>query len=188
MRGTGIDARILQWGFLVFSLFFRAHFAENVRWTQFGKINLHLQKTLASLPGFEPGIFWSVVRRVIHCATSPVVSLMVRPKSSSLLYLTRLILASGELFSRLWDPSWKIHAPGEDRTHDLQISLSGLLLCDYETDALPTALPRHHTWQIQTSEFVNLTHPEHCTIILCICSDLQKGHLAEWRSGSVLGP
>ena len=26
---------------------------------------------LSSLPGFEPGIFWSVVRRVIHCATSP---------------------------------------------------------------------------------------------------------------------
>ena len=25
----------------------------------------------SSLPGFEPGIFWSVVRRVIHCATSP---------------------------------------------------------------------------------------------------------------------
>ena len=26
---------------------------------------------LSNLPGFEPGIFWSVVRRVIHCATSP---------------------------------------------------------------------------------------------------------------------
>ena len=24
-----------------------------------------------TLPGFEPGIFWSVVRRVIHCATRP---------------------------------------------------------------------------------------------------------------------
>ena len=24
-----------------------------------------------NLPGFEPGIFWSVVRRVIHCATGP---------------------------------------------------------------------------------------------------------------------
>ena len=26
----------------------------------------------SSLPGFEPGIFWSVVRRVIHCATGPM--------------------------------------------------------------------------------------------------------------------
>ena len=26
---------------------------------------------VSNLPGFEPGIFWSVVRRVIHCATSP---------------------------------------------------------------------------------------------------------------------
>ena len=26
---------------------------------------------MSSMPGFEPGIFWSVVRRVIHCATSP---------------------------------------------------------------------------------------------------------------------
>ena len=30
-------------------------------------------------------------------------------------------------------------APGEDRTHGLQIAR----VCDYETDALPTALPRH---------------------------------------------
>ena len=34
----------------------------------------------------------------------------------------------------------KTYAPGEDRTHDLQIALC---VCDYETDALPTALPRH---------------------------------------------
>ena len=34
----------------------------------------------------------------------------------------------------------KYCAPGEDRTHDLQIALC---ICDYETDALPTALPRH---------------------------------------------
>ena len=34
----------------------------------------------------------------------------------------------------------KEFAPGEDRTHDLQISQ--VVLCDYETDALPTALPR----------------------------------------------
>ena len=33
----------------------------------------------------------------------------------------------------------KNNAPGEDRTHDLQMTLS-----DYETDALPTALPRLH--------------------------------------------
>ena len=26
-----------------------------------------------NLPGFEPGIFWSVVRRVIHCATGPAI-------------------------------------------------------------------------------------------------------------------
>ena len=32
----------------------------------------------------------------------------------------------------------KNSAPGEDRTHDLQMTLF-----DYETDALPTALPRH---------------------------------------------
>ena len=31
-----------------------------------------LTKEGTSLPGFEPGIFWSVVRRVIRCATSPV--------------------------------------------------------------------------------------------------------------------
>ena len=28
-------------------------------------------KNRPNLPGFEPGIFWSVVRRVIHCATGP---------------------------------------------------------------------------------------------------------------------
>ena len=33
----------------------------------------------------------------------------------------------------------KRSAPSEDRTHDLQIAL---IFCDYETDALPTALPR----------------------------------------------
>ena len=35
-------------------------------------------------------------------------------------------------------------APGEDRTHDLQIAL----VCDYETDALPTALPRQ-LWSVK---------------------------------------
>ncbi len=30
------------------------------------------KKNCSSSPGFEPGIFWSVVRRVIHCATSPL--------------------------------------------------------------------------------------------------------------------
>ena len=29
-----------------------------------------------TLPGFEPGIFWSVVRRVIHCATRPLTELI----------------------------------------------------------------------------------------------------------------
>ena len=33
----------------------------------------------------------------------------------------------------------KVYAPGEDRTHDLQITLYNN---DYETDALPTAPPR----------------------------------------------
>ena len=32
-------------------------------------------KRSTSLPGFEPGIFWSVVRRVIRCATSPVLKM-----------------------------------------------------------------------------------------------------------------
>lgn len=42
-------------------------------------------------------------------------------------------------------------APGEDRTHDLQIAL----LCDYETDALPTALPRLDVanFEVPTGEF-----------------------------------
>ena len=31
-----------------------------------------LREKLSNLPGFEPGISWSVVRRVIHCATGPV--------------------------------------------------------------------------------------------------------------------
>ena len=29
------------------------------------------KKNSPSVPGFEPGIFWSVVRRVIRCATHP---------------------------------------------------------------------------------------------------------------------
>ncbi len=36
-----------------------------------GNIELHIILQNSSSPGFEPGIFWSVVRRVIHCATSP---------------------------------------------------------------------------------------------------------------------
>ena len=38
-----------------------------------GKVisNFGVKYNILSLPGFEPGIFWSVVRRVIHCATSP---------------------------------------------------------------------------------------------------------------------
>ena len=28
-------------------------------------------KWFSRLPGVEPGIFWSVVRRVVHCATTP---------------------------------------------------------------------------------------------------------------------
>ena len=31
------------------------------------------RKWFTNLPGFEPGIFWSVVRRVIHCATGPTI-------------------------------------------------------------------------------------------------------------------
>ena len=33
--------------------------------------NFNCWKGSPNLPGFEPGIFWSVVRRVIHCATGP---------------------------------------------------------------------------------------------------------------------
>ena len=49
-----------------------------------------------SLPGFEPGIFWSVVRRVIRCATSPVLAvarfLLYEPSSvSDLLFVWREI-------------------------------------------------------------------------------------------------
>ena len=35
-----------------------------------GKLKV-VQKIVSSVPGFEPGIFWSVVRRVIRCATHP---------------------------------------------------------------------------------------------------------------------
>ena len=49
-----------------------------------------------SLPGFEPGIFWSVVRRVIRCATSPVLAVarfsLYKPSSvSDLLFVWREI-------------------------------------------------------------------------------------------------
>ena len=49
-----------------------------------------------SLPGFEPGIFWSVVRRVIRCATSPVLTMarfsLYKPSSvSDLLFVWREI-------------------------------------------------------------------------------------------------
>ena len=41
--------------------------------------------------------------------------------------------------SDLQEQKRKRFAPGEDRTHDLQIAQH---ILDYETDALPTALPR----------------------------------------------
>ena len=44
-------------------------------------------------------------------------------------------------------PKRKKHAPGEDRTHDLQITLWSH---DYETDALPTALPRRWKYNVLT--------------------------------------
>ena len=40
-------------------------------WDVHGMTFICFQNRASSLPGFEPGIFWSVVRRVIHCATSP---------------------------------------------------------------------------------------------------------------------
>ena len=46
----------------------------------------------SSLPGVEPGIFWSVVRRVIHCATSPDTRLII-----IIIYWTVLI--------------WHLHCP-----------------------------------------------------------------------------
>ena len=39
---------------------------------QFDKLNNFEIKKESSLPGVEPGIFCSVGRRVIHCATNPV--------------------------------------------------------------------------------------------------------------------
>ena len=44
-------------------------------------------------------------------------------------------------------------ALGEDRTHDLQISQA---ICDYETDALPTALPRLVNTSILLGNLVNV--------------------------------
>ena len=43
-------------------------------WTacQLQTANLHIVAKTPNLPGFEPGIFWSVVRRVIRCATRPL--------------------------------------------------------------------------------------------------------------------
>ena len=38
--------------------------------TTFKQLYFTMKKS-SSAPGFEPGIFWSVVRRVIHCATHP---------------------------------------------------------------------------------------------------------------------
>ena len=69
-------------------------------------------------------------------------------KVESLLYekLNYCLMQIAFLIS-LWQRSRKTYAPGEDRTHDLQIAL---FVCDYETDALPTALPRHiygDSWQ-----------------------------------------
>ena len=54
--GHGMNVISGQWGYvLVFQL----------------KNGLHFKKQ-PTLPGFEPGIFWSVVRRVIRCATRPL--------------------------------------------------------------------------------------------------------------------
>ena len=52
--------------------------------------------------------------------------------------LVNLLVYSGCIIANKSSDT-KHHAQGEDRTHDLQITLS----LDYETDALPTALPRH---------------------------------------------
>ena len=43
------------------------------KWINYNCIKLISKTKESNLPGFEPGIFWSVVRRVIHCATSPYV-------------------------------------------------------------------------------------------------------------------
>ena len=46
--------------------------------------------------------------------------------------------------------SKKNHAPSEDRTRDLQITLMYVnTLFDYETDALPTALSRHLMYYVR---------------------------------------
>ena len=38
---------------------------------KYGNSGWTFGRKVSNLPGFEPGIFWSVVRRVIHCATGP---------------------------------------------------------------------------------------------------------------------
>ena len=55
---------------------YKAHsLCVTVLWFITGKLHVNfgvIWKRRPSSPGFEPGIFWSVVRCVIHCATSPI--------------------------------------------------------------------------------------------------------------------
>ena len=54
-------------------------------------------KMCTSLPGFEPGIFWSVVRRVIRCATSPVLKTAIFPVHKRL-YVSDLLFQWREIW------------------------------------------------------------------------------------------
>ena len=54
-------------------------------------------KMCTSLPGFEPGIFWSVVRRVIRCATSPVLETAIFPVHKRL-YVSDLLFQWREIW------------------------------------------------------------------------------------------
>ena len=70
LTGRGTWNFTLQWIF--FSFFFAVDFltplsSSVVSRGKEGKVRMRT----TSQPGVEPGIFWSVVRRVIHCATGP---------------------------------------------------------------------------------------------------------------------
>jgi hypothetical protein len=58
----------------------------------------------------------------------------------------------------------KLCAQGEDRTHDLQIA--HFRLVDYETDALPTALPRHAVELIFLSTLLIITRKSRWRLVL----------------------
>ena len=55
------------------SLELRANFTKVEQFEYFlNSIRQNYEKVFSSTAGFEPAIFWSVVRRVIRCATRPL--------------------------------------------------------------------------------------------------------------------